>query len=291
MTDAPQHVREEGGVRALLAGGADLLIVKDAQRRKTLRILRLQKALQAAEHALQIVQPGRGDEFLLRAPKRACRNGVEKQIPGEDILFLHAKRPGNKRVKTFRSRLRQKRQHIHMRLIGFAVVGLAVHVDRKIGDQRDGTLQVDKAGDKPSFRAQRHASRRGKGTVQPGGAEHPAVFFHIQPHIAVRRGNGSVFLDLEGGRIAVRRGKHQPGGDGFGDAQRDERRAVAPHKDFVTGLYGKIFRLIQLAVARGSKGILHVFHSVEGAGGAGNKRKKLRIEIHRSNPHFVSIVK
>ena len=77
---APQHVGEEARIRALLAGAADLFVVKDAQGRQRSRIAGLEEAAQTAEHALQIVEPRRGDEFVLRAPDRAGRAGIEEQL-------------------------------------------------------------------------------------------------------------------------------------------------------------------------------------------------------------------
>ena len=153
-------------------------------------------------------------------------------------------------------------------------------MDRKIRDQRDRTGKIDKTRDDRASLAQRDASCRGKRPVEPGRAKHPAVFFHVQPDIAVGGFDRRGFLDLEGGRVAVRRGEHQPRGRSFGDLQRDQRRAVAPHKDLVPTLNGEIPRFIQFTKTRRHKRVLYVFHGVESAGGAGDIVKKLRIEIH-----------
>lgn len=63
--DPLQHIGQEGGVRPLTGIAAYLLVIKDRQHRQVLAGLRRQKALQTAEHALQVIQPGGHDELPL----------------------------------------------------------------------------------------------------------------------------------------------------------------------------------------------------------------------------------
>ena len=286
--DAPQHVGEKARIRALLAGAAYLFVVENAQSRQTGRIAGLEEAAQAAEHALQIVEPGRGDEFVLRAPDRAGRAGIEKQILREKFLLFHAEGFRGESVGAFRTGEREQRRHVRAHIVALAFVRAAVHVDGEVGDQRDGASEVQQPRDEFAPLAQRDAPGNRERAVQPRGAEHPAVFFHAQSHVAVGRDNG-VLLELEAGRIAVRGGEQKADRGRLRHAEGDQRRAVAAHESARAGDERPALRLLQLGKARVRKGPGRVLHGVKGGGGAGNERKQFFVEIHHQALDFCSV--
>ena len=140
----------------------------------------------------------------------------------------------------------------------------------------------------PAALAQRRAPGQGERAVQPRGAEHPAVFFHAQLHIAVGSDNGA-FLELEAGGIAVRGGEQKADRGRLRHAEGDQRRAVAAHESPRAGGKGPALGLVQLGKACVREGLRRVLHGVEGGGGTGDERKQFFVEIHHQTLDFCSI--
>ena len=138
IADTLQRLRKEGGSRALLRLAAHLLIVKQTVDAGTAALLRRQEALQRREGALQIVQSGRGD---IVPPRHAGLGIIEKQVVGQQSVLRHSCRLGDPAAEAALFAAVQ-RLHVHGKVILHAVVGVPVHVDGHVGDQRCRLPQI-----------------------------------------------------------------------------------------------------------------------------------------------------
>ena len=90
QADAAQGVPQECGGRALLGGGAHLLVVEDAQHRQAAAVAGGEEALCAAPDAGQVVQLGGEDVLAVGAQHRAAAAAVEEQVLSQHVLRTDA---------------------------------------------------------------------------------------------------------------------------------------------------------------------------------------------------------
>ena len=102
LADAPRHVLQKGGVGSLAAAAAHLLMVKETEQRHGGSLLRLQESLEAAEGALQIVQPGTAHQLFLRSQQRRRRSGIEEQVRCHHVFRGNSKGTGHDFCKVLR---------------------------------------------------------------------------------------------------------------------------------------------------------------------------------------------
>ena len=93
--DPVHHVAEEGAVSPLLGEAAHLLVVEEGKYREALALPGGQEALEAAVGALEVVQPGGGDELPRGAPDEALLPGGQHQVVTQDVLRGTARRLGH----------------------------------------------------------------------------------------------------------------------------------------------------------------------------------------------------
>ena len=76
-------------------------------------------------------------------------------------------------------------------------------MNRQVGNDHEIAVDIHKSGLDPLLRPYDHSSRDGERPVEPGGAQHAAVFLDVELHILLVRRDLRIRLDLEDRRIAV----------------------------------------------------------------------------------------
>ena len=272
--DAPQRVAQQARGRALLRLAADLLIVKRAEDRHAAGRRCRKEALQQPEHAAKVIQPRREHKFVLRTKDRPARADIQAQILAEDLVLLHARSRSHDAAEAAGSFLHAvERKRIDVRHELEAVVRGAVHVDGDGGDDEQITVDVDQLRLQLPVLRRDHAAGDGQRPVKPGTHEHAAVFFRRQLNI----GPGLLFrvvLDLEGGRVGMRRGHQKARGRARRHAEREQGRAVARDKILSARRERPRVRLVQLRIALLRQPVGQRLHGVVAAGAGGQKIKK-----------------
>ena len=216
VTDALQRLPQEGGGRSLLGLAAHLFIVKQAVHGGALTLPRRQKTLQGCKRTLKVIQSRRGN---IAAPFHARLGIIQKQVVGQQILFRHPGSFGDTAAET--ALFTVQRLHIHGEIVLGAVVGVPVHVDGHVGDQRQIVMQIDQAHGNAVLRPHHGTPRHAEGAVHPAGAQHPAVALHAQPCLILPC-QLRVFLDLERGTVTVGGSHHKPHRPSFRQAERNQ---------------------------------------------------------------------
>ena len=273
--NAPERIGEQTRRRALLRLAADLLVVERAEDRHAAGGFRRKEALEQAEHAAEIVQPGREEKLVLRAEARAARAHVQAQILAEHLVLLYARGLGHDAAEAVRGFLHAiERERVDVRHELKAVVRGAVHVNGDGGDHGQIAVYIDQLRLQPSVLRRHDAARDGKRPVEPRAHEHAAVFFRRQLHI--RAGLFlRVVLDLERGGVGMRGGHQEARGRALRDAEGQKRRAVARDKVFPARRQRPCVLLPQLRVAVSSQPLRERLHGVVAAGAGSKKVKKL----------------
>ena len=166
-----------------------------------------------------------------------------------------------------------ERKRIDVRHELEAVVRGAVHVDGDGGDDEQITVDVDQLRLQLPVLRRDHAAGDGQRPVKPGTHEHAAVFFRRQLNI----GPGLLFrvvLDLEGGRVGMRRGHQKARGRARRHAEGKQGRAVARDKILSARRERPRVRLVQLRIALLRQPVGQRLHGVIAAGAGGQKIKK-----------------
>ena len=174
---------------------------------------------------------------------------------------------------------------VHVGLILHAVVGIAVHVDGHAGDHQQVAVDVHQLLRDAAALPDEQAARHGQGTVEPCGHQHPAVFLGVQTNVAVAP-QLRVFLELEGGGVAVGGGHHEPAGEGLRHAEGDEAGAVAGDEIPPAGLQRPALPLGQGRIARRRQLGGGVGDNVVAAGAGGDEiqHRLDRVLHHREKP-------
>ena len=217
---------------------------------------------------MQIVQPGRRDVI---APFHAGLGVIEKQIVGQQILLRRTGGPGHTAAEA--ALLAVQGLHVHSEIVLHVAVGLTVHVDGHIGDQRRDVLQIHQTHGNTILCPHHGAARDAEGPVHPTGAQHTAVALHAETGVALSLQLG-ILLDLEGGAVAVGGGHHEAAGPSVGQPERDQRRAVARHIVPSAGLQRPLLRLPQRAIALQLQQLRRMIHRLKGRGTGGNIGKQ-----------------
>ena len=166
------------------------------------------EALHGGEGTLEVVKPGSGYEFLPASPDGARGPVIQEEVMAQDVLRLYSCGFRHKLHEASLCLLQaEEGDHVHLRIIGIALIGLPVHMDRHIGDQQCVPVQIHQAFLRALFSLHKDPSCHGQGPVEPGSAEHASVFFHVQGHIVALHQHLRILLDLEG------RGVGMAGGD------------------------------------------------------------------------------
>ena len=246
--DAPQHVPQQGGGGALRRGGADLLVVQQAEHRQVRAAAALQKPVQAAPHAGLIVQPGRHEQLAAAAQPRTRLAAVYQQVAAQHVLRAQ---PGGLRRQgqdVRRAIVSGQRQRVHVGAVLDAVVGGAVEVNGHTGDHQQVAVDVHQRlaedavllGEQPPGHRQR--------PVEPAGHAEAAVDLRVQPQIAAVP-QGGIFLQLEAGRVPVRRRQTEALRGALRHAEGDQGRAAPRHVIFPAGAQLPALSLVQRGIS------------------------------------------
>ena len=145
--DPFQHIGKEGGIRSLTGIAAHLLVVENRQHWQALAGLGSQKALHAAEHALEIVQPGRDDELSTESRLHRLGPGIKKQFRGQKMLLPDARSLSDELPEGPRLlAAAQQGQQVHRRIQHRSLVDSAVHVDCHAGDHQQVPVDIHQPG-------------------------------------------------------------------------------------------------------------------------------------------------
>ena len=204
--DAAQHIVKQGGIGALFGGAAYLLVVKDTAQRDAMQgfDVAAQKRLQGGVGAFQVIQLGRGDILPIFAPNGAGHPVVEEQVGVQNLLLLYPGGAGDLCKESAGSfPIPVQGKHIHLRIVFYPVVGLAVHMDGHIGDEHHIPIHLHQPGGNPIAGAHHNPSGYRQRAVHPGGAEHSAIHLGIELGIVSPHRDFRVGFDLKGRGIAV----------------------------------------------------------------------------------------
>ena len=169
LRDAADHVREEGGIRALARAAAHLFVVKHTAEIDVPALPRLQQRPKAGVGALQIVQPRCGDVAVLRAPEPGLHAVVEVEIPPEHVLRGSARDFRDLRLEAaLRGDVAVEGQHVHLRVELAVLVHIPLHVDGQVGNQRRVAPEVHQTAFHALRRAHQHSPGDPQWAVQPG---------------------------------------------------------------------------------------------------------------------------
>ena len=245
LSDADQGVLHHGGIRAVLGAGANFFAVQGAEHPNVLAFRGSQEALEAAPNALQIVQPLRGDVFLLHAPHLCLLPDVQVQVVAQDFAagFL-LQQFIQLALGVFTP---QQRIQVHHRVPLVAVVGLAVHVDGHIGDEHQIPLDVDELCFRALLRLHQHPSSNGQGPVQPGSHQGPAVALHRETRVGAHL--FPVLFQLKAGPVGVGGGDQKALGGAYWNPESDYRGTAPADVVFPSGDKAPFRSFLQLGVA------------------------------------------
>ena len=291
FVDPQQGVQQRSGCRALLGAAAHFFVVKHRINRNGIGMPAPQKALQVGKGTLQIVQLGRGDVFPMRAPNRSLLAAIQEQIGTQDLFFFHTRGLGHKIHKAAPGRfIAQQRQHILLDAVFVPVVDGTVHMDGQVGDHQQIPVHIDQFGHQLIPLAHHHFARHGQGPVEPGCAEHPAVFFHVQLRVNPIGANVHIFFDFECGRIAVGSCDLEAPDLSLRDLKGQNRGQIAPHKILSPRLQSPLFTLVQLGKALLQQLLCNIFHHMIAAGAAVDKVDQFLGQIaHTIIPFFSNV--
>ena len=130
-----------------------------------------------------------------------------------------------------------ERQHVFLRIQGYAVVDMAVHVYGQAGNRQQGTPGVDQMYCRLEGIVAGHGylAGQGQGPVEPRFADHAAVNFDVELSVAFLRQRRRRF-DAEAGKIRM----------GCGDAQVSPRVRANCKGDEAGIVKGNIISLTRL---------------------------------------------
>ena len=247
------------------------------------RLVRLQEALQAAEGALQIVQPRRGDEFVLGAPNRAGRARIEVQLAADDVFLLHAESLGDEGVQPgFQIGAADQRDHVGVDVEVLALVGRAVHMDGDVRDHKQVAVDVHELHRDAALFPHGDAAGEGQRAVEPGAAEHAAVFFHGEAAVNSEGLFLALGLDAEGGRVVVRCHDEKTVRL-LGEIQGDDGRAVSHGVVLAGCLQLPVLLLVETGIARPLEFESDVRRGVPGGGAPVNKVQKFTVDVFHTD--------
>ena len=268
LTDSPKNILEEGRVRSLLRPASHLFVVKDCTDTDILLRYALRKRLRHGKGTLQVIQPRCEHKLPALTQQPSLFSGIEEQIMPHNVLFVYARNlchTGHQAPLFPVTAIGKQRQHIHLRIIGNAVVHVPVHMDRHIRNDQQIFIHINQSGLDSLLPVHGDPSRYRERPVKPCRKDHSAVLFRVQPHImlldhALRR-----FLYLKGGRVAVRR-RNVKTGQLLREAERDHRGLISCHEIALSPLKLPLVRFPQFRKARCRKHIPNILHRLKAGG-------------------------
>ena len=290
QADAAQGVPQECGGRALLGGGAHLLVVEDAQHRQAAAVTGGEEALCAAPDAGQVVQLGGEDVLAVGAQHRAAAAAVEEQVLPQHVLRTDA---GGLRGQGQDGGVgvlgAEQGNGVDVGLILHAVIGIPVHVDGHAGDHQQVTVYVHQLFRDGAVFPHEQAARHGQGAIEPRGHQHAAVFLGVQADVAVVP-QLRVLLELEGRGVTVGRGHHEAAGQLPGYAEGEDAGAVAGDEVPAAGSQSPAVPLGQGRIALRSETGGQIGHHMVAAGAGGDEvQQRLDGSVrHREEPPLSS---
>ena len=258
----------------MLRAAPDLLVVEERDQAQPSGRLCALDSLEAGEDGGEVVEPGRGDEFIGETQEAARFMRVDAEIVGEDRFFLCAAgggEPGEEEVSFLLVSFEEgsERQHVFLRVQCAALVDVPVHVDGEAGDCQERFLKVDEThfGLESVLAAQHDLSRKRERAVEPCAQDESAVCLDVERAVAVARHAGC-WLQTKAWEIRVRRRHAQRcaafHGRFFPDGEGEERRAVDAEE--VASAGSKMPRVVepQLPEARTAEALGALGDDVEG---------------------------
>ena len=253
-----ENDRQRAAVRAAAGVAADLLVVIEHGEVDRVAV-RVQQAAQAGVDGRQVVQPGRGEQVLLKADELRRLVAVGAQFKGQNVLRRCTEALGQLAheiallLPCVLHRAAQ-RQHVDVRLRGNALVHLAVEVDGDVRDDGQRLVPCDKAARRAHGVVRPDEGHTGKAerAVEPGVQDRAAVGLHAQA--AAAAGNElRLRLDAHAGPVRMRGGdaEHIARADGDGGEER-----AAAHKIAAAALHGKRRAQLQRGEALRGEGLL-----------------------------------
>ena len=142
----------------------------------------------------------------MAAPDRSLFPEVQVEVAAQNLLRPDPQFLCNQLFQStlFRCAAEQG-QHIHLLVEAGVVVDLPVHVDGHAGNQQQIPVQGHQPGGDGVVLFHQHPARHGQGPIHPAGADHAAVALRVQLGVLLANVNFGIFLDLETGRVRVRR--------------------------------------------------------------------------------------
>ena len=122
-------------------------------------------------------------------------------------------------------------------------------MDSQIRNDHQVTVYIHQLCGNAVSGAHDHAACYGKRTVQPGGADHAAVFLHVQLHILVLHLDLRVGFDLEYRGIAVACHDLKTGEILFRNTEGDQGRIISGYIVAASCLKVPFFAFIQAGVS------------------------------------------
>ena len=162
----------------------------------------------------------------------------------------------------------EKGHHILLAAEFHTVVDLTVEMDGQVGNLKERTFHVEQQSARMHgfFTFDDDTSGEGERTVEPRGHDGSPVDFCVEFHHSALRGDFSLRLDAEGGRIAVGTDHVESGIGQCATAYLESKdgRIVFGDEETVTGLHlAKGFARVELAVASLCEGLGDVLHCEE----------------------------
>ena len=172
-----QHILHIGRVGAVGGAGTDFLAVQGAEHRNIPTGCGIQEALEAAPHALQVIQCLAGNILVVHAPDPGIFPDVQRQVMPQNLAASRFFQKGRQLSGSILTA--QQGIDIHHRVPLVAVVCLTVHVNGYIGNQQQVTVNIHQYGFCTLLRLHHHPSGQAQGTVKPGGNQQPAIALHL----------------------------------------------------------------------------------------------------------------
>ena len=153
-------------------------------------------------------------------------------------------------------------------------------MDGQAGQHQQIPVHLHQARVHAAVRAHHQAARHGQGPVEPGRAEHTAVFLHIQFRISAVHAHFRVFFQLQRRGITVGRGDLKAAHFALRDAEGQHGGKVPPDKIARAGAQRPLFPLVQFRKTRRAQFLRQIFRCMEAAGTAADKVDQFLCGIH-----------
>ncbi len=183
---AAQGLFEHRAIGAAGGAGTDFFMVVADQYAGFLGVAG-EQCPQAGVAGQQVVQAGTGDKVAVQPDHGGVLGVVEAQLVVEHHIGVEAMFAGqllgehSAKIHPHVTReLREDRRQFVLGIDRPALVGFTVEMNRQVGNDRDGGLEVDQLAFDLAVAAKGDAPRQGQVAVEPGGEQGTAVDFDTQ---------------------------------------------------------------------------------------------------------------